>query len=262
MRLLLGLLVCFFASTAGAICGIGGGVVIKPVLDVLGLFSVETGSFLSGCTVLAMSTYTLLRNLRHPTGDIEWGRTAFLSVGAGLGGVAGKELFSAILRWTQAEQTVGAVQSEALFLTTAAILFYTLRKDRIRTMEVHRRSACVAVGFVLGAISSFLGIGGGPLNLVVLSFFFSMPTKTSVQNSLCIIFFSQASNLIYTILGGAVPPFSLPVLLGMMLLGILGGALGHRINQAIPARRVDRFFLWMLVVILCICVWNIFKFLG
>lgn len=29
--------VSFFASIAGAICGIGGGVIIKPVLDMLGL---------------------------------------------------------------------------------------------------------------------------------------------------------------------------------------------------------------------------------
>ena len=34
--------VSFFASIAGAICGIGGGVIIKPVLDMLGLASVAT----------------------------------------------------------------------------------------------------------------------------------------------------------------------------------------------------------------------------
>lgn len=51
--------VSFFASIAGAICGIGGGVIIKPVLDMLGLASVATISFLSGCTVLSMSCYTV-----------------------------------------------------------------------------------------------------------------------------------------------------------------------------------------------------------
>ena len=40
--------VSFFASIAGAICGIGGGVIIKPVLDMLGLASVATISFLFG----------------------------------------------------------------------------------------------------------------------------------------------------------------------------------------------------------------------
>ena len=32
---LLALIVCFFASVIGAICGIGGGVIIKPVLPIL-----------------------------------------------------------------------------------------------------------------------------------------------------------------------------------------------------------------------------------
>ena len=45
--------VSFLASIAGAICGIGGGVIIKPALDLLGWASVSTISFLSGCTVLS-----------------------------------------------------------------------------------------------------------------------------------------------------------------------------------------------------------------
>ena len=37
--------VCLCASTIGGICGIGGGVIIKPVLDALGLMSVSAISF-------------------------------------------------------------------------------------------------------------------------------------------------------------------------------------------------------------------------
>ena len=44
------LIVSFFSSIVGAICGIGGGVIIKPVLDMLGMGSATTISFLSGCT--------------------------------------------------------------------------------------------------------------------------------------------------------------------------------------------------------------------
>ena len=52
--------VSFLASIAGAICGIGGGVIIKPTLDMFGLASVSTISFLSGCTVLSMRLYSLV----------------------------------------------------------------------------------------------------------------------------------------------------------------------------------------------------------
>ena len=64
MENLLYLLVSFLASVAGAICGIGGGVIIKPVLDLCGLASVSTISFLSGCTVLSMSCYNVVKNIR------------------------------------------------------------------------------------------------------------------------------------------------------------------------------------------------------
>ena len=40
MVLLLIFLICFSASVIGAICGIGGGVIIKPVLDAFGIMDV------------------------------------------------------------------------------------------------------------------------------------------------------------------------------------------------------------------------------
>ena len=56
-------IVSFGASIIGAICGIGGGVIIKPVLDVFGWASVSTISFLSGCTVLSMSCYNVVKGM-------------------------------------------------------------------------------------------------------------------------------------------------------------------------------------------------------
>ena len=54
--------ICITATTLGAIAGIGGGVIIKPVLDALGGLSVASIGFLSGCTVLAMSVVSRLRS--------------------------------------------------------------------------------------------------------------------------------------------------------------------------------------------------------
>ena len=55
------LVISFLTSLVGAICGIGGGVIIKPTLDFLALADAATISFLSGCTVLAMSAYNVIR---------------------------------------------------------------------------------------------------------------------------------------------------------------------------------------------------------
>ena len=88
--------VSFFASIAGAICGIGGGVIIKPVLDMLGLASVATISFLSGCTVLSMSCYTVGKNIAAGDNRVDFRTGTPLAIGAAVGGVVGKQLFSTI----------------------------------------------------------------------------------------------------------------------------------------------------------------------
>ena len=62
--------VAFLSSIVGAICGIGGGVVIKPVLDMLRLGAPATINFLSGCTVLSMSLYSVSKALR--AGTVRW----------------------------------------------------------------------------------------------------------------------------------------------------------------------------------------------
>ena len=53
-------LICTFA---GAITGMGGGVVIKPVLDMLGDFDSASIGALSSITVLAMSITTFARQV-------------------------------------------------------------------------------------------------------------------------------------------------------------------------------------------------------
>ena len=52
-------LVCFAASVIGDLCGIGGGVLAKPLLDAVGVMLVSTVSFLSGLTVLSMAAISV-----------------------------------------------------------------------------------------------------------------------------------------------------------------------------------------------------------
>lgn len=88
--------VSLLASISGAICGIGGGVIIKPVLDLLRTDSVATISFLSSCTVLAMSCYSVLKNLSNGENRIDLQITIPLAVGGAVGGVVGKQSYSSI----------------------------------------------------------------------------------------------------------------------------------------------------------------------
>lgn len=256
------IIICLAASVLGSICGIGGGVIIKPVLDSIGTYPVDTVAFLSSCTVLAMSGYSVLKSCWERDGALNWYTTTFLGIGSAAGGILGKYLFSqAILRLDSAN-SVGFVQSALLLVITFGTILYTLKKAGIVTLHLHNWAACSLVGLVLGVLSSFLGIGGGPINLVVLFYFFSMPTKIAAQNSLYIILLSQISSLLFTLCTGEVPSIPGLLLIGMMLAGIGGGILGRRLNRKLTPTLVDRLFLGMMVLIQLICVYNLIRFAG
>lgn len=254
------LAVSFGASVVGAICGIGGGVLIKPLLDAFGVLSVSTISFLSGCTVLAMSCYSVVRAKQSGDSLVDMKTGTPLAIGAALGGIAGKMMFQYLSDLSSNKDQVGAVQAVCLLLITFGTMLYTLRKDRIRTHHVTNTGACVGIGLVLGICSSFLGIGGGPINLVVLFFFFSMDTKTAAQNSLYIILFSQVTSLLNTLLTHTVPEFNAALLVLMVGGGILGGMAGRSINKRIDGNVVNRLFIGLMGVIMLICIYNIYQF--
>ena len=169
--------IAFFASTIGAICGIGGGIIIKPAMDAVGAADVATINFLSGCTVLSMTCYSVIKSKVSGDSKIDPKIDTPLAVGAAAGGLAGRQMFSAVASFFGDANIAGAVQAGTLMLVTAGTLLYTLNKEKIATRNVTGVIPCMAIGLVLGISSSFLGIGGGPINLVVLFYFFTMSTN-------------------------------------------------------------------------------------
>ena len=248
--------VAFLSSIVGAICGIGGGVVIKPVLDMLQMGAPATINFLSGCTVLSMSLYSVSKALRAGDSKVEMSTGTPLAMGAALGGVAGKELFSAVKTFFNGSPMVGGVQAVALGIITLGTLLYTVNKAKIRTHKTSNKLVCVVIGLLLGIMSSFLGIGGGPINLVVLGFCFGMDTKTAAANSLYIILFSQVASLLATLVTGSVPEFRVLALVLMVLGGIGGGIVGRKLNKKMDNKAVDKLFIGLMVLIVAICVYN------
>ena len=258
---LLFLIVSFGASAVGAVCGIGGGIIIKPVLDASGELPVASIGFLSGCTVLAMSLYSVTRSRLAGSLPVTRETGMPLAVGATLGGVAGKELFGAVQALLPRAEEVGAVQAVALLAITAATLAYTLRRDRIEPLRASGRGICLIVGLGLGVASSFLGIGGGPINLAVLMHLFGMETKVAAANSLFIILLSQLTNTAAVLMGGVPDGADDMLVMGMVVAGIAGGAVGHRINGHLGDLQVSRLFCVLLVAIMGICCYNAVRFI-
>ena len=126
MLYILFFVICFLASVAGAICGIGGGVIIKPLLDAFGIFDVSVISFLSGGTVLSMTACSVVRNRLSNESHVE-GKTALpLAAGAAFGGLIGKWIFSYVKSLSADTNRVGAIQAICLLFVTAGTLLCTI----------------------------------------------------------------------------------------------------------------------------------------
>jgi len=249
--------VCLLSSAAGGICGIGGGVIIKPVVDALGVLSVSALSFLSGLAVLSMSCISVYKQRKRRLVDLKTGTP--LALGAAAGGLVGKAMFD-VIKTSVGEAPVGLIQSVALGLITLGTLLYMLNRSKIKTHSVKNPLLCALIGLVLGVMSSFLGIGGGPINLCVLYYFFSMDTKKAAANSLYCILFSQAASFLSTAVQGKIPEFPWVLLALMIAGGVLGGMIGSKLNEKLSAKQVDKLFTGLLVLIILICVYNACRF--
>ena len=255
-------LISFGASIIGAICGIGGGIIIKPVMDAFDVLDVSIINFLSGCTVLSMTTYSVLKSLVAKDSSINMKLGTPLAIGAAIGGLFGKELFSYVASLFETPNTAGAVQAFILLIITLGTLIYTIKKDSIHTHKVTNLIACLLIGAILGCFSSFLGIGGGPINLVVLYFFFTMGTKEAAQNSLYIILFSQGASIIRSLFTTDLSQIKIFLLVGMIICGILGGIFGRKINKKINEHTVDKLFIGLMIVIIFMNMYNMYHFLS
>ena len=253
------LIICLLASSVGAIVGAGGGVIIKPVLDMLGILPVSTVSFCSGCTVLGMSLCSLIRN-RNDGVKLQIKTSTALAVGAVTGGLAGKWLFELVKNGFGNERVLGAIQAVFLTVITIGVFLYVCNKEKLPSKNVKSITAAIVIGIFLGIISSFLGIGGGTSNVAVLFFFFSMEAKEAAKNSLYIIIFSQISSIVSAIMTGSVPEFEWMHLLCMVAGGIGGALIGAAISKRIDNRGVEKILKALLIVIIMIDFYNVLKF--
>ncbi len=259
MEIILVLLISLSASIIGSITGVGGGILMKPLLDLFGIMSVSAVSFLSGCTVLTMSGVSLLRS-RNNGVVLQLKVSSMLAVGAMSGGVIGNVLFEQAKAIFPSENTVGLIQASLLLLITLLVLFYCNVKQKLRSFTFSGYASSISVGFTLGVMSSFLGIGGGPMNLAILYLFFSMDVKTAAKNSLFIIFFSQISNLLITVSGNNIPDINIYFLIFMVSGGVIGALIGSKLTNILSNKQTEIAFQILLVIISGICIYNMINF--
>ncbi len=153
------LIISFSAALLGTICGIGGGVVLKPLMDAMSGLGIAEINFLSGCTVLCMSSYSVLKEKVSRRSVIDQKVTPFLGIGSAVGGLLGKQIFQ--IMWYKMGDTgkLRIIQAVLLMVITAATLAYTFQEKNCRTYRMNGKGTAAFIGGVLGVFSAFLGIG-------------------------------------------------------------------------------------------------------
>lgn len=236
--------------------GMGGGVIIKPVLDVLHTFDVQTIGVLSAITVFSMSVVSVGKQLFART-HIPFLIAIPLAVGSVAGGFLGQKLLSAAVNILQLNSLVTVFQNVLLSILILVVYVYMRNKDKWQGHHLTGVPISLLVGVFLGLCSSFLGIGGGPINVALIIYLFSFDTKTATVCSLVTIFFAQVSKLWTIVMTTGFSVFDLSVAPAMVIGAIAGGFLGASFNKKCRETTVEKAFNAVQLLVLAISVFNI-----
>lgn len=247
--------VILIATISGAITGLGGGVIIKPLLDIIGLHDPSTISFYSSVAVFTMCIVSIYKQAKSGF-EFDLKTIIFISIGSILGGLFGEKVFNISLTFLENNQ-LKVVQAILLGLMLIVILIYSLNKDKIRNYKIKNLYVILLVGFLLGTISIFLGIGGGPLNVAIMMFLFSYSMKDAAIYSIATIFFSQVSKLTTLALSKRMFEFDWGFIPYICISAIIGGFIGTLINQKLDNRNIEKFYNTLMIVLLLISSYNV-----
>ena len=244
------LLIAFIATSLGTLAGLGGGVMIKPVLDTLGDYDVFVVGVLSSATVLSMSvvstTRRIIRGVRIDTILVT------LAVGGIAGGCIGKQVFELCMDHIAPGRLTG-IQAVMIIV----LLHIALFKNRLPRWQIDNLFLILLMGVLLGGLASFLGIGGGPINVAVLCMFFAMDIKEAAAGSIFIILCSQTAKLISIALTTGFGPHDYSILWYMIPAGVAGGFVGPMLKNKLSHHRIEIIFKAAVIAIVLLNVYNI-----
>lgn len=235
--LLVGLL-SLSAGFLGALTGLGGGVVIVPLLTLVFKVDIHYAIGASLISVIATSSGAAAAYVKEGYSNIRVGM--FLEVatttGALLGGYLAEQLSTAVIA-----VIFGVVLIYSAYLSNQPKeehphqqqpdpLATRLRMDSsyptlqgLQSYHVHGVPAGFSLMFIAGALSSLLGIGSGAVKVLAMDHAMGIPFKVSTTTSNFMIGVTAAAGAgIYLNRGYIDPGLAMPVMLGVLIGSLLG----------------------------------------
>ncbi len=229
----------FLAGLLGALTGLGGGVVIVPLLSLVFGVDIRYAIGASLVSVIATSAGAAYAYVKEGFTNIRIGM--FLEIAATVGALCGAFLA------TRIHTSVLAVIFGVVLIHSAYISLRP-RSDRGETEQPDKLATrlrldgsfpttegqqtyhvyAVPTGFGLlfsaGALSGLLGIGSGAIKVLAMDHFMRIPFKVSTTTSNFMIGVTAAASVgIYLNRGYIDPGLSMPVMIGV-LMGSMAGA--------------------------------------
>lgn len=253
------ILIALYATIVGAISGLGGGIIMKPAFDFIGGFSAPQIATLTAAMTLAMALVSLLTSLDKIKEEKKnLPVLLFVALGSLAGGYLGDYLFR-LLTASAPDRLVKVVQNTILIIMVIFVILYMRKGEDRKTFQGKGAPLALGVGLLLGMIASFLGIGGGPVNVAVITLVFGFPVKLSVLCSLSSIFFSSVTKNLAILAKDGLSAYCIEVLPYVVLAAVLGALIGRFIGRKCSEETTNRLFLFVQYMVLCICIVNIIK---
>ncbi len=251
IELLVAFVLAIAAGGFGALVGIGGGIVIVPVLTILLHVPIKIAIAASLIAVIATSTAAAAPYIDRGLTDRRVGLVLLVATTAG--GVTGgltaglldprvlAGLFGLILLVVAAQmlRTKPPVDGGATLLTNGeGAAFTSTFVEPLSGVEtpyaVRRVGTGVATSLVAGNISGLLGVGGGIINVPTMNLLMGVPLRVATATSTYMLGATAvASAILYYSRGQVDPLVAAPVALGVFLGSRTASRLAHRVRQDI-----------------------------
>ncbi|HZW80419.1 MAG TPA: sulfite exporter TauE/SafE family protein [Candidatus Deferrimicrobiaceae bacterium] len=249
------------AGFLGALTGLGGGVVVVPMLTLLLGVDIRYAIGASLVSVIATSSGAAAAYVREGISNIRIGM--FLEIATTLGAIAGATLAthisngavsivfgvvligSAFLSWKRRPKNADDASPDAL-ATRLRLNGSFPEGSGIRKYNVRRVPLGWGLMFGAGTLSGLLGIGSGAMKVLAMDQAMKIPFKVSTTTSNFMIGVTAAASAgIYLSRGYIDPGLSMPVMLGVLA----GSLLGTRILVKADPKWLRRVFSLVIVVL-------------
>ncbi len=265
-----------FAGFLGALTGLGGGVVIVPVLTLLFKVDIRYAIGASLVSVIATSSGTAVAYIREGLSNIRIGM--FLEVATTLGALLGAYLTAKISsHWIAIVFGVVLLYSAIESFRTKSAQVSTLPPSPLAArLELHGTypglnpglnpgpngaesysAQHVPLGFGImfgaGALSGLLGIGSGAVKVLAMDQAMKLPFKVSTTTSNFMIGVTAAASAgIYLSRGYIEPGIAMPVMLGVLI----GSLFGTRVLVKARVTTLKSLFALVIVILGCEMIYN------